>query len=366
MKSTRFALAALALLSVGFAPPALAAADKPLVIESGKFKQLPASTTLQVNGSGTGAASINMPHGTAPASPTNGDCWTTVGGLYCQINGVTVGPYGTGSGGNVATKDEGSTLTSATTSIDWVGGGVTASNVSGAVTVTVPGTGQLIGRQVITATGSGTYTPTSGTNSIIIELQGAGGGGGGVSSPTGSQVGLAEGGGGGAWESVRLTTDFSGASYTVGAKGAGGAAGANTGGNGGSSSFTTTAGSPVTYTAGGGAGGGMLGPTLPTLETAGGAGGAVSGGTPDMSMPGSSGRMGIATQTSRGTTAAGGFSRYSPGAGQTFVDATNMSVAGTSAGGKGGGGSGAMAGGTGAAKAGGDGSDGMIIIWEYR
>src|SRR5437763_891592 len=80
------------------------AADKPLVIESGKIKQLPASTTLQINASGTGAASINIPHGAAPTSPNNGDCWTTTGGLFCRVNGATVGPYSTGSGGAIASK----------------------------------------------------------------------------------------------------------------------------------------------------------------------------------------------------------------------------------------------------------------------
>lgn len=40
----------------------------------------------------TGAASINLPHGTAPSSPVNGDIWTTTSGLYVRINGVTVGP----------------------------------------------------------------------------------------------------------------------------------------------------------------------------------------------------------------------------------------------------------------------------------
>jgi hypothetical protein len=96
---------ALAALGVAIAPAiAPAAADKPLVMESGKVKQLPASTTIQLNASGTGAASLNIPHGTAPTSPNNGDCWTTTGGLYCRINGATVGPYGTGSGsGSVTT-----------------------------------------------------------------------------------------------------------------------------------------------------------------------------------------------------------------------------------------------------------------------
>lgn len=37
----------------------------------------------------TSAASIRMPHGTAPTSPVNGDEWTTTAGKFVRINGVT-------------------------------------------------------------------------------------------------------------------------------------------------------------------------------------------------------------------------------------------------------------------------------------
>jgi hypothetical protein len=74
-------------------------ADKPLVIENSQTKRLPAATTLQTGAAGTGNASINMPHGTAPTSPVDGDCWTTTAGLFCRVNGATVGPFGTGGGG---------------------------------------------------------------------------------------------------------------------------------------------------------------------------------------------------------------------------------------------------------------------------
>lgn len=44
-------------------------------------------------GAGTAAvASMQMPHGVAPSSPTNGDMWTTAAGLFVRINGATVGP----------------------------------------------------------------------------------------------------------------------------------------------------------------------------------------------------------------------------------------------------------------------------------
>lgn len=40
------------------------------------------------------ATSLNLPHGTAPSSPANGDVWTTSSGLFVRINGVTYGPLG--------------------------------------------------------------------------------------------------------------------------------------------------------------------------------------------------------------------------------------------------------------------------------
>jgi hypothetical protein len=42
---------------------------------------LPAATST--------APSLRMPHGTAPATPTDGDVWTTSGGLFARVGGVT-------------------------------------------------------------------------------------------------------------------------------------------------------------------------------------------------------------------------------------------------------------------------------------
>ena len=51
----------------------------------------------------TGGAGLNIAPGTAPTSPNNGDCWVTSAGLYCRINGATVGPYiSLGTAGNCA------------------------------------------------------------------------------------------------------------------------------------------------------------------------------------------------------------------------------------------------------------------------
>jgi len=57
------------------------------------------SGAFRSNASTTGSASINLPHGTAPTSPVDGDLWTTNSGLYVQISGSSIGPLTTGGGG---------------------------------------------------------------------------------------------------------------------------------------------------------------------------------------------------------------------------------------------------------------------------
>jgi hypothetical protein len=44
---------------------------------------------LTLPATSTSAASITLPHGTAPSAPTNGDIWTATDGLYSRVNGVT-------------------------------------------------------------------------------------------------------------------------------------------------------------------------------------------------------------------------------------------------------------------------------------
>lgn len=49
----------------------------------------------------TSYASLNLPPGTAPTSPANGDIWSTSAGLYVRINGTTVGPLGVSTWGQI-------------------------------------------------------------------------------------------------------------------------------------------------------------------------------------------------------------------------------------------------------------------------
>jgi hypothetical protein len=214
--------------------------------------------------------------------------------------------------------------------------------------------------------GSYTYTPTVGTNSVEIELIGGGGGGGAVAQPGGTGITLGVGGGGAAWLRVYLTSNFSGASFTVGAKGTGGAAGANNGTTGGNSVFTTTGGSPVIYTAGGGTGGARNGPGVaPFLSGLAGGGGATNG---DDNVSGGPGVIPMAIAAGQLAGGGGGWSKYSPGASPNILGGSNVSAAGTAcpAGGYGGGGAGAVATGTGVAAAGGDGCPGGAIFREYN
>lgn len=57
------------------------------LVVSGTVVNISGRTTIAA--SSTGNANLNLPHGTAPTSPVNGDVWTTTSGLYARINGST-------------------------------------------------------------------------------------------------------------------------------------------------------------------------------------------------------------------------------------------------------------------------------------
>lgn len=58
---------------------------------------------IQTTASATGGAGLNLPHGTAPTSPVNGDIWTTTAGAYARINNATIN-LGSGSPGGSDTQ----------------------------------------------------------------------------------------------------------------------------------------------------------------------------------------------------------------------------------------------------------------------
>lgn len=105
-------------------------------------------------------------------------------------------------------------------------------------------TGQLLGIRVITSTG--TYTPTTGTNSVIVEVLGGGGAGGSCAATDSSHVSVGTGGASGSYGMGRYTSAFSGVTVTVGA------GGAPVAGAGGSSGGTSSFGALLTSPGGGG------------------------------------------------------------------------------------------------------------------
>jgi hypothetical protein len=97
--------------------------------------------------------------------------------------------------------------------------------------------GRLLNVQIFSTSGTHTYTPTSGTTSVIVEVQG--GGGPGCGSPATGTGQTSQGGNGssGSYARKRITSGFSGVTITVGAGGVG--ALGTVGTNGGASSFGT-------------------------------------------------------------------------------------------------------------------------------
>ena len=211
----------------------------------------------------------------------------------------------------------------------------------GQVPVAVGASGRLLNTQYFTA--SGTYTPTSGTNSVIVEVVGGGGGGGGTAA-TAQTVG--GGGGGGGYARKKITSSFSGVTVTIGSAGTAGASGANAGGAGGTSSF----GALVSATGGSGGGSG----STSFRNTSGG-----SGSSGDLNLTGGNG-----ISISTGTTTNSGISI----GGTCPVYGAAVANGGTSSGNAafnyGNGGSGASSG-TATSAAGAAGTAGIVIVYEY-
>jgi len=80
------------------------------------------------------AAGFNLPHGSAPTSPVNGDIWTTSSGLYARINGSTVGPLGSGGG-----DDNGTINASSQYSLPYYSASGAATSLSGIAPPTTKG-----------------------------------------------------------------------------------------------------------------------------------------------------------------------------------------------------------------------------------
>lgn len=65
----------------------------PVMTGTGTFVALTGSGALTTAASAVGGANFNIPQGTAPSSPANGNVWATSAGLFGRYNGTTYGPY---------------------------------------------------------------------------------------------------------------------------------------------------------------------------------------------------------------------------------------------------------------------------------
>ncbi|MHA6837694.1 hypothetical protein [Ralstonia pseudosolanacearum] len=215
-------------------------------------------------------------------------------------------------------------------------------------------TGRLLNVQIFTA--SGTYTPTAGTKSVLVEGCGAGGAGGGVPIASGTVAAAGGGGSAGSFGKKRILSGFAGVAVTVGAAGVGAANAAGTAG--GTSSF----GSLVTFPGGGG---GAVG-TATSTASVNAIGGTQSNAptSADIASPGWTGKPGINLGGASAFSGSGGDSPYGVAGGYAGANATYVQN-GTAALGFGAGGGGAVGSNSGTTAAGGNGSAGLIIVWEY-
>lgn len=281
-------------------------------------------------------------------------------GVVTMPDGITNSPI-SGSTGSFTTLAASSTV-SGTGFSNYLASppciGCTTANAGSFTNLTANGTitgipGRLLNVQVFSS--SGTYTPTTGTNSVVVEVLGGGGGGGGVAATSTGQMAAGAGGGSGSYSKGRITSGFSGVTVTVGGTGTGGTAGNNAGGSGGTSSFGTL------IVCGGGGGGGGMAAQSAFVVSAPGSGGTV---TTAGNIISSSGQVGGSGFPATSSNAAGGAGAPSALGGNVAV--TVNGGAGNSAASKGAGGGGASAIASGAAAAGGNGGAGLVIVWEYQ
>lgn len=218
-----------------------------------------------------------------------------------------------------------------------------------------------IGHQLFT--GSGTYTPTSGTKAVRLRMVGGGGGGGGVTGAIGN---IGAGGGGASGQYVEAWLDpsaaITGGAVTIGSAGAGGGTTPSAGGTGGD---TTVVIQGTTFTAKGGQGGAAMnaGSALGTVlggdhVTGTFASGGTFAGVASDTDAGEPGGVGVRLSGAEGYSGSGGGNPLGAGGQGRITQGTGNTGRGYGAGGGG-------ARSSTAAQTGGLGRQGVIIIEEY-
>lgn len=221
--------------------------------------------------------------------------------------------------------------------------------------------GRLLGVRRFATPGTSTYTPTSGTTRVVVEVVGAGASGGGTVAALTGQSAAGGGGGGGAFARALIDSGFSGVTVTIGAGGSSvaGAAGAA----GGPSSF----GSLVVCPGGSGApqAGGSATPTYGTPGL--GAQGPTFGSGVQViaGASGAPGFPGAVYSPALVISGAGASTPYGSGSSATGSSATGQTGTGLQAGGQGAGGAGGYSTAGGGAGTGGAGAGGLVVVYEY-
>jgi hypothetical protein len=218
-------------------------------------------------------------------------------------------------------------------------------------------TGRLLNVQVFTT--SGMYFSTPGTNSIIPEGNGGAGGGGSCPATSASQQSTAFGGLSGGYARARFTSGFSGGlPVTIGSGGNGGATGGNVGAAGGA----TTLGTLLSIPGGNGGGAGSASPSPLGVFATGvqNVNPTVTGGVLLASQAPVAGSANLVLSLSAIVSGGGGDSLFGRG-GRAVVG----SGAGNPGFGFGAGGSGAVQTVSSAGAAGGNGTPGILVIYEF-
>jgi hypothetical protein len=213
--------------------------------------------------------------------------------------------------------------------------------------------GSLLNVQTFSTVGTATYTPTTGTAYVIVEVQAGGGAGAGCPIAAGGAAGVP--GAAGAYGMGKYTSAFAGLTVTVGAAGV--AAAGTTGGNGGASSFGGL------LTCPGGAGGTTS--TNVAVQITGGQGSPASPtGANLISGQSDCGQMSLTTPGNPSCAYGGGGGRTKFGGGGvgTTVNANGAAPSATS---YGAGGAGTAAVGTSGTLTGGNGAQGVVYVWEF-
>jgi hypothetical protein len=232
-----------------------------------------------------------------------------------------------------------------------------------------PGHG-LVNIQTFCASGcsatGGTYTKTTGTNQVIIEVVGSGGGSGGCGA-TGSTTACVGGSAAsGSYAKVLYTSGFSGITMTVGAAGAAGSATPTLGGTGG----VVSAGSLISCPGGiGGPVGNTVALTVYAAVVAGAAapsGCTITGGTTILSVAGQAADYGSGAAVASGTQYPGRGGSNPLGTGPAAPLCPSAVFVGAPGSGKGWGAGGSCSDASQSATTGLAGGPGIIIVYEYN